>query len=131
MNILMSFAYSASSKNELYSDLATSYGFLALAIPIMIAFMLIMMFMMIVGILGVSDRLNEIRHLLENVFEEKLEAVDERNRILKESEKAAKLAAREERQKSIKPPSRSHRITMNILLASIPVLLIILIVLSL
>lgn len=126
MNTLISFGYSASSESELYLDMAASYGFLTLAIPIMIALMLIMTFIIMIGTLNAADESKRVRRLLQDIFEEKLDEMDKADELRMESEKAAWLAAREERQRLRKPATRKRRIIMGTLAACIPILLIIL-----
>lgn len=77
-----------------------------------------------------SDRLNEIRHLLEDIFSDKLNALDEADRQREESERLARLAAIEERRKSVKPMTKNHKIIIGILAISIPILLVILVAVS-
>ena len=130
MNILMLVSQITSQDTDLAMQLGQSYIFLTVAIPIMIAILCITTFLMMFGIWGLSDRLDVIRRLLEDVFEEKLNAIDKADQERASSEKAAREATRLERLKSMKPPTKKHRIVMGILAGSIPVLLIILLTLT-
>ena len=110
---------------------AEGYVWLTIAIPVMIALLVIMMFKMMVGIFSVSDHLGSIRRMLSDVFAERLDALDEADRIIIESEREARAVAREARIKVIKPMTKNQRILLTALIVSIPVLLIILIILNL
>lgn len=130
MNILTFVSQISSQDTDLAMQLGQSYVFLTIAIPIMIAILCITTFLMMFGIWGLSDRLDVIRRLLEDVFEEKLNAIDQADRERAASEKAARETARIERLKSLKPPTKTHRIVVSVLAGSIPVLLIVLLVLT-
>lgn len=130
MNTLALFAEVPPELSQYIPNLEQAYIILVVVVPVMIGFLLLIAFMMLVGIIGAADRLNEIRRLLEDIFSEKLDALDEADRQRAESERLARLAAIEERRKSIKPMTRSHKIVIGALAISIPILLIVLIVVS-
>lgn len=118
MNMLYTYAELSTNTPNMSSEFGAMYLFLTLAMPVVIALLLITTIMMAFSIIGVSDRLDAIRRILEDVFDEKLQAVDREDRALAESEKAARLAAREERLKSIVPTTKKHK-TFIIVLSSV------------
>ena len=73
---------------------AEGYVWLTVAIPVMIALLVIMMFKMRVGIFSVSDHLGSIRRMLSEVFVERLDALDQADRIIIETEREARAVAR-------------------------------------
>ena len=130
MNPLTFLAEVSSELSKYIPNLEQAYIILVVVVPVMIGFLLLIAFMMLISIVGVSDRLNEIRRLLEDIFSDKLNALDEADRQREESERLARLAAIEERRKSVKPMTKNHKIIIGILAISIPILLIILIAVS-
>jgi amino acid transporter len=130
MNPLTFLAEVPSELSQYIPNLEQAYIILVVVVPVMIGFLLLIAFMMLISIVGVSDRLNEIRSLLEDIFSDKLNALDEVDRQREESERLARLAAIEERRKSVKPMTKNHKIIIGILAISIPILLIILIAVS-
>ncbi len=130
MNPLTFLAEVPSELSQYIPNLEQAYIILVVVVPVMIGFLLLIAFMMLISIVGVSDRLNEIRRLLEDIFSDKLNALDKVDRQREESERLARLAAIEERRKSVKPMTKNHKIIIGILAISIPILLIILIAVS-
>jgi len=130
MNPLTFLAEVPSELSQYIPNLEQAYIILVVVVPVMIGFLLLIAFMMLISIVGVSDRLNEIRRLLEDIFSDKLNTLDEVDRQREESERLARLAAIEERRKSVKPMTKNHKIIIGILAISIPILLIILIAVS-
>lgn len=129
--MLITFAEMTFEETETLRLAAETYTWLVVAVPIMLAFMLIILFLINVAIFGVSDRLTAIKELLEDVFEDKLDEKYESDRRYREQIKADKTAAREERTLVAKPMSKHRKIFMSILAGLIPVLLLILIIMLL
>ena len=127
MHILNTFADMTWQEAETVQLAGEAYAWLVIAIPVMLAFMLIILFMINLAIFGMSGRLIEIKRLLEDVFEDKLDALDESDKSHKQEVRAAKMSAREERKMLREPMSKSRKITLGILVGSIPVLLVILV----
>ena len=108
--------------------LGGAYTILVIATPIMIALLLLIVFLMTIGVYGVQDRLVEIRKLLEDIFSEKLDALDREEDKLQQEEKVARALARANKLSSLRPATKNRRMVLWILVGSIPVLLIALIV---
>lgn len=130
MNRLTFLSQASQDIQQYVPDLQQAYIILVVVVPVMIGLLLLIAFMMLIGVVGLTDRINEVRRLLEDIFSEKLNAIDEADRLREESEITARLAAREERRKSVKPMTKNHRIIIGILAALIPILLVVLIIVS-
>lgn len=86
-NTFIHFAQSY-TQQEVATGAVVGYGVLTVLVPLMIAILVILVIVMIIGIYSLLDRVKEVRFLLEDVFEDKLNALDDEERAFRASKKA-------------------------------------------
>lgn len=103
INTFIHFAQSY-TQQEVVTGAVAGYGVLTILVPLMIAILVILVIVMIIGIYSLLDRVKEVRFLLEDVFEDKLNALDEEERVFRASKKAETERVRLEKS-SVSPHS--------------------------
>lgn len=89
----MLFAQLGSGELEAATAVAGGYALLTIAVPIMIALILLLLFILTIGMIGTQERISEIGRILEDVFSDKLRAVDAENDKAEMERRAAKARA--------------------------------------
>lgn len=130
MSRLALFSAASSGLSEYIPNLEQAYIILVVVVPIMIAQLLLIVFMMLVSIWGVSQRIKEVRDLLEFIFSDKLKTLDDDSVLSEEMQIKTERSASDELDKVKKPAPKARKVLFGVLAALIPILLAILILVS-